>query len=77
MKSLPPGTEIDWSQTIAAADIEALRELPFCVKEYLRTMIDPPLAAIALESVMLCGVKATMDALRERELLGRLKGTVH
>lgn len=70
--SIPVGQEIDWTLTYLEADREALRELPWHVTEFMAAMIAPPRPAIVLESVMLCGVFATMLALREQNMLSAI-----
>lgn len=74
---LQPGTEIDWAATYHEADMEAFDELPAMVREYVRGMISPPRAAVVLESVYVAGIRATMDALREHNMIERMKGPVH
>ena len=73
----PVGTEIDWTQTYVEAAREAFVELPFMVKEYLRAMLAPPRAAVVLESVIVAGIPATMNALRDHNLYAAISATVH
>jgi hypothetical protein len=66
---------VDMVASYCAADLEAYDELPFHVREYVRSMIAPPRSAVILQSVYVAGARATLEALREHDMRERIRGT--
>lgn len=62
------GATLDLLMTYVDSDIECYRELPDYVREYLDTMREPPRPAIVLQSIQKFGIRATILALREKEM---------
>lgn len=63
------GATVDLVMTYVDSDILCYKELPFAIREYLDTMREPPRPAIVLQSIQQFGPRATMLALREKELV--------
>ena len=64
--------ELDMVATHCQADHDCEADLPYRVREYLRGMIDPPRIAVVMESVLVAGEDATLDVLRQRNMLDRM-----
>lgn len=62
------GASVDLVMTYVDSDIQCWPEIPYAIREYMNTMREPPRPAIVLQSCQLYGPRATMEALREKEM---------
>ena len=62
------GATVDLVMTYVDSDIECYREIPFAIREYMDTMREPPRPAIVLQSIQEFGPRATLLAMREKDM---------